>query len=399
MKLIFSHYGMLDGGDANGFTRNINFLREFAGLDHQVVFLTTQKRGFKFPYKKEVRSNVEIVAFPEIFPSRFRKGGIGPLSTLLKIIFVIFQKADIVYSDTGHRPSAGLPCLVHRFIYNSVYIADWWEHYAKGGIYDDLPKINQKTIGAYDNMFEVRHRKKADGCVVISHQLKNRAISEGISDAKILVLNTGADTSKIPYLDINSSKAENNIDPDTFVVSIIGVNKDEIANNEHILSSIKKLNENNKNTYLLTTGNLNKQVIEDSIIPNSWVHYEWIPYDQFAEIISCADLFSLIQIDNLRNASRFPNKFGDYISAGRPVITNSIGDLKIYSKEKPQFFYEVENNFESVYNKLNNAYDDWKNNKIDYKEIRAFAEQNSWNNRAERFNNFINKLCNNLRRS
>ena len=147
MKLIVSHYGMLDGGDANGFTRNINLFSELVNFDYDITFITTQKKGFKLPYHKEFRSGVKIIAFPEIFPSRFRKGGIAPISTILKLLYVSFTKADVVYSDTGHRPNSGLPCKINRLFYNSVYISDWWEHYSIGGIYDDLPLLNQYSIG------------------------------------------------------------------------------------------------------------------------------------------------------------------------------------------------------------------------------------------------------------
>jgi len=395
MKLIVSHYGMLNGGDANGFTRNINLFSELVNFGYKITFITTQKKGFKFPYYKENRAGIEIIAFPEIFPTRFRKGGIGPLSTLLKIIYIIFKKADVVYSDTGHRPNSGLPCLVHRFFHKSVYISDWWEHYSKGGIYDDLPLLNQYTIGAFDNFNEVRNRKSADGCITISHALKQRAIKNNIHDSRILLLNAGADTSKIPFHKVNSQKSKFSIESDTFVVSIIGINQDEITNNDALIKAIGTLNNSGKKVKLLTTGNLNPQIVENSSISEYWRHFEWIPYEEFSEVISCADIFSLIQIDNLRNNSRFPNKFGDYLSAGRPVITNAVGDLKIYSDKYPNFFYVVEDNDKNVLMMLEKAYHDWKSNHIDYESIRELAINNSWIKRAQKLDEFIKKICNN----
>ena len=395
MKLLVSHYGMLDGGDANGFTRNINLFSELVNFGYEITFITTQKKGFKFPYHKEYRSGVKIIAFPEVFPLRFRKGGIAPLSTILKLLFAIFNKVDVVYSDTGHRPNSGLPCKINRLFYNSIYISDWWEHYSKGGIYDDLPLLNQYTIGAFDNFNEVRNRKSADGCITISQTLKKRALEKNIEASRILVLNTGADVSKIPFHSVNSLKTKYGIEKATFVVSIIGINKDEINNNIALLKAIGRMNNSGKRVKLLTTGNLDRQIIKDSPITDYWIHFEWIPYEEFSEVISCADIFSLIQINNLRNNSRFPNKFGDYISAGRPIITNSVGDLKYYSDNYPDFFYVVKESEEDVFLKLEKAYDDWSNNKIKYESIRELAINNSWIKRADKLNKFIKKLCNN----
>ena len=97
-----------------------------------------------------------------------------------------------------------------------------------------------------------------------------------------------------------------------------------------------------------------------------------------------------MQIDNLRNRSRFPNKFGDYLSAGRPIISNMVGDLKYYANEFPEYFYFVEN--EKEFDILLRAYDEWKNKSVDYEGIRKFAENNSWNNRASLLNDFIIKI-------
>lgn len=392
MRLIVSHYGMKDGGDANGFTRNINLFSELVQYGYDITFITTQKKGFKFPYEKENRSGIDIIAFPEIFPLRFRKGGIGPLSTFLKMCYVTFKKARVVYSDTGHRPNSGLPCKLHRLIHNSIYLSDWWEHYSKGGIYNDLPKFNRLTIGQFDNLFEIKNRKTADGCIVISNTLKQRAIENGISKSQILLLNTGADITKIPFHQINSQKHKFKIDLDTFVISIIGINQEEINNNKDLISGIKTLNAKGKKTVLLTTGNLKEEIIDKHEIAKYWIHFEWVPYEEFSEIISCTDLFSLIQIDNLRNRSRFPNKFGDYLSAGRPIITNAVGDLKDYADKYPQYFYVVNNNQQSIMSKLELAYDDWSLNKIDYAKIREIANENSWNERADRLDKFIKKL-------
>lgn len=392
MKMFISHYGMKDGGDANGFTRNINLFSELIKFGYEIEFLTTQKKGFKFPYEIETRSGVKIIAFPEIFPKRFRKGGISPLSTLMKIWYVLFNKADVVYSDTGHRPNSGWPCYVNRFAYNSLYLSDWWEHYSKGGIYDDLPTLNRLTIGQFDNLFEIRNRKLANGCIVISRTLKERAIANGIPKSNILLLNTGGDATKIPFFEINSQKEKFGIQKDTFVIGIIGVNREEINNNKYLIEGVKYLNNLGKKTILLTTGNLKREIIETSIISDYWMHFEWIPYEKFAVAISCVDIFALIQIESLRNKSRFPNKFGDYLSAGRPVITNAVGDLQYYVKDNSEFFYVTDNDKNFIYPIMVKAYEEWKNNKLNYKAIRSLAERNSWNNRAKLLDKFIKKI-------
>ena len=106
MKIIFSHYGTLDGGDASGFTRSFLLATELAKLNNQVIFLTTQAKGLRLPYKKEIRDGVKIYAFPDFSPVSMRKGGFALVSALCKCVFVLFKRADIVHSDTGNRPAS-----------------------------------------------------------------------------------------------------------------------------------------------------------------------------------------------------------------------------------------------------------------------------------------------------
>ena len=75
MRILFIHYGTIDGGDSCGFTRSYTLAASLARYDNDVIFLTTQRKGFKFPYQKEIRNNVTIFAYPEIFPQSFSKGG------------------------------------------------------------------------------------------------------------------------------------------------------------------------------------------------------------------------------------------------------------------------------------------------------------------------------------
>jgi glycosyltransferase involved in cell wall biosynthesis len=45
------------------------------------------------------------------------------------------------------------------------------------------------------------------------------------------------------------------------------------------------------------------------------------------DIISSGDLMVLPYQNNILNQARFPNRFGDYISAGKPIVTHLTGDL------------------------------------------------------------------------
>lgn len=392
MRILFIHYGTIDGGDSCGFTRSYTLSASLARYDNEVIFLTTQRKGFKFPYQKEIRNNVTIFAFPEVFPQSFRKGGFAPLSTLLKIFFVLFKKADIVHSDTGHRPNSGLPCLIHRFFYKSKYFSEWWEHFGKGGIYNDMPRWHQLTIGKFDNYFETRNKIKADGCIPISEKLKQRAIKIGIPEEKILVLNGGADILNIKFSS-NSRKNRTsfNLDFNSIIVGIIGINDEEISNHINLLEAIKNLNKAGGNYLLLGTGKISDRIKNEYESDGFLQVFEWLPYHTFCSLIECVDIFALIQKSNTRNESRFPNKLGDYLAASRPIITNGVGEVKYYSKKYPEAFFFTDNSVDDIEKSLINISTQLNNGTINYKNIRKIAIQNSWDERAKSLIKFYSK--------
>jgi len=51
-------------------------------------------------------------------------------------------------------------------------------------------------------------------------------------------------------------------------------------------------------------------------------------FEELSTYLSCADLFILPFPNKIYNVGRWPNKIGEYISLGRPTISNPVGDIK-----------------------------------------------------------------------
>jgi len=52
-----------------------------------------------------------------------------------------------------------------------------------------------------------------------------------------------------------------------------------------------------------------------------------VPYSSVAEYAAVADIFLLPLENNGMNRARWPNKTGDYLAAGRPMVVNPVGDI------------------------------------------------------------------------
>jgi len=86
----------------------------------------------------------------------------------------LFHKYDIVHSDNGHRPLSGMPCRLHKKWHNSVYIAEWYDWWGKGGHYENKSWVFKLLFGWYEIKYEIKDKNITDGVVVLSDVLKPR---------------------------------------------------------------------------------------------------------------------------------------------------------------------------------------------------------------------------------
>lgn len=391
-KILFSHFSVFKDG---GWYRSFSLAKGLVKCGNDVTFLTTQNKFEKFPYSVENIEGVNVVKVFDIGPKKLKKLGVSPLSVIIKLFFVLKFKFDIVHADSGHRPSSGFPCRLNRLIYKSKYITEWWDFFGKGGQYDSKPLLWKLTYGFYDNYMEKKDKKIADGVVPLSIFLKRRALDLGVNDNRILVLNGGADNEKINFYQDNTKfRKKFNIKKDAIVFCFVGMNKGEIDDIENFIKAFVALN--NKKFVLLTTGKklskntINYYKLNDYIVELGFLNYG----EEFSQALSCADYFISVLKNNKRNNGRWPNKIGDYLAAGRPVLISPVGDLLFYHKKYPRIFINVGNTKEENFNSLKKLLS--VNENPDYNEIRKISENYfDWNIKARMLNTFYNKLLTN----
>ena len=392
LNILFVHYAVKD---KQGFGRTFMLAKELAKLENKVTFLTSQPANeFIFPFKKEMKEGVLIISFPDIVPDFFRRTGFGLLATLFKTIYAIFHKYDIVHSDNGHRPSAGLPCLFNRWLRHSKYITEWWDYFGKGGQYDKKKIIKKMTHGIYDLLTEMQSKKIADGIVVLSEFTKKRALDNSIIESKVIKINGGSDIDKIKYYSNNEkNKKQFGIPTDSISFFFIGMNKDEFYD---IIPFIEAVNElkNRIRINLITTGAiLSKDIKNKYFIGSELIEFGWLDYHEYSEVISCADIFLLVQRDEIINLARWPNKIGDYFAAGRLILTNPVGEVKELLKKYRNSFVVVKPCKDNIIEKILEL-NKIKNKLCSLGEInREIAiKELSWKIQARKLNDFYKKM-------
>jgi glycosyltransferase involved in cell wall biosynthesis len=391
MKIMISHYAIVD---KEGFSRSFMIAKNIVKFGHEVVFLTSQNAGEKqtYPYRKEFRENVQILSFPDVVSNAVRKTGLGPMNLILRLRYSFEHRFDVVHSDAGHRPVSGLPCVLNRKRYGSKYISEWWEDYGKEGKFREKQWWYRLTRARYDFWACNHNKKTADGVVCLSSGLRKMARALGIPDEKLKLIRGGADTDKISFIKNTRHRRKYHMPPESLTFCYAGISETELS--QDLLPFVNAVNRLKADhpISLITTGKYLSQKTKKKYRIGAELHeFGWMEYDCLSEVLSCADVFLLLQKDNASNRARWPNKTGDYLSAGRKVMANPVGDLKNFMRDHPRCFVQVDWNEASIQSAILAMLKKKKSSFICGESRRIAETQMSWKMRAEELIDFYTR--------
>lgn len=389
LKILISHTSIYKNA---GWGRIFPLAEGLVKQGHQVTILTTNP-GYSLFIKKQIINNVRIIIYPELIPSRVSKMGFGFLSLFLKIIHSLFTKYDVVQSDNGHRPLAGIPCRLNKKIFNSIYVAEWYDWYGKGGQYDTKKKLFKLLLGWYELKYEIKDKKVADGIVVLSEVLRERAQKFKQND-RIIKVHGGADISTIPFLEVNSDiKAKYNIDKETLTLGYITSDSYNLAEFTPLINAIVR-NNIAQNVKILVFGeskSIAKQLTKET--KNLFSFMGWIDFQKDFEKLQCVDSFFLFKEDSLGNKAGWPNCIGDYLACGRPVLLNPVGEVVDFAIKYPYAFLKTARDSDSIFEKISFLLNNREKTQQVGTQIRELAENVvSWEAKSKKLVTFYEHL-------
>jgi len=388
-KILFSHFGIKNKG---GFGRTF-MLAQGLAIANDVYLFTLQEKGFTLPYQFEVRNNVKILAFPEFIPTKFKKMGYGLFSIFLKFIYILKLKFNVVISDSGHRPSSGFPCYFSKFIYKSYYISEWWDFYGEGGQYDEKSSLFKLFLGRYEKWEEIHNKKKADFIIVLSEKMRERAIQIGIRPEKILKIHGGSNTLYLKSKSVQNIRKNYNILETEFVFGYIGMGESEINDLKIFLSALVEFSLTHPQIKLITFGQkISKETKEKYCLNNLIIEHGYVNFYLDSDILTIPDIYVLIKNINITNEYGWPNKFGDYLALGKPVMLNLYGELQEFYNLYPHGLFITKNNHIDIYNTLKYIVSQSKKNLYKMGEYNRWVAENyySWNIQALKIQEIIN---------
>jgi glycosyltransferase involved in cell wall biosynthesis len=320
LKILFLNHNVKGVGT---YIRCWNFAKHLVQFGHDVTILTgTPTRTFR-PVRDMV-DGVRVVCMPDIMGRRFRNGGLGPLDTFLRCLYILNKPYDIV-ENFDHRPAVLYPALVSKYMRRIPLVSEWTDLHGSGGSLSNRPGILQTLIRPYEDFTEQKSKKLPERLVVISQGLKRRALNLGVPAWKIKYIPGGADLEKIHIQPKDWVRKKFSLPLDNRIIAYTAGTQYDLG---FLIDSINHIQKMNTDVILVTTGGKMDQYAMNQIRDKSRIReLGFLSYDDYTALLPGVDVFMFPFTDLPLNRGRWPNKIGDYMAAGRPTVTNRTGDM------------------------------------------------------------------------
>ena len=326
MKILLLNHNVKGIGT---YIRCLHFAKNLVHFGHSVTILTSAPQFIFIPYR-EIADGVEIICMPDIAGRRFRNGGLGPIDTLMRCLYLPGKQFDIV-ENFDHRPAVLYPALFGKYILGIPLVSEWTDLHGTGGSLNNRPPLTRCLIRPYEDLSERMSKKIAERLIVISHGLRDMALRLGIPKKKIIWIPGGADIENIKPQPKKDARQRLQLPIDKKLILYSAGTHYDI---ELLLSTINKIQSARPDAVLVTTGAMleerHKRLLFD---PARLIEFGFLPYKAYTELLPCADLFIFPFSNRTLNVGRWPNKIGDYMAAGRPIVSNKTGDIVEVFKE------------------------------------------------------------------
>ena len=329
MRILFLNHNVIW---RSTFFRCYHLGRYLVKKGHQVTIYTihpTNRLGIEETYL----AGVKVIQFPDLFWGMGRSG--WDFWDLVHRLYKVGQENyDLVHAFDS-RPVVIHPALALRKRGVPLFMdwADWW---GRGGVIEERAnKLIKFFLAGIETWYEEHFRVLAQGTTVISKALGERAISLGVSSQQILRLSGGADVDNFTPLDKKQARKSLNLSLDFKILGFMGFVHYDL---DLVLQAFAILYKRDPKYRLILVGkpsDLTQRIAKQKGVAEGILEYGILPYEKISKYMCCADVFLLPFANKQANIGRWPNKVGDYMAMGRPIISSPVGEMKeLFTNEK-----------------------------------------------------------------
>ena len=310
--------------------RALPWAREMARRGHDVDILCHANTE-RFKTHIEQCDGFRIIENPDMLVGALRQGWDPYCSQKRKaFLFRENKQYDIIHClDT--RLAVIWPAIAYGRAKGIPIVSDWIDWWGRGGLIKERrPWWYQGLFGAIETWFEEHYRADLDGLTTISHALRDRGVKLGCDPDRCMVIHGGADMdvfANVPSKE--DAKKELQVDADTPIVCFSGLDvlidlPLAIKAFDHIIDQVPEA----RLLLVGPTAELARQLAPNDRTLTRILALGPVPHADLPKHLAAADVFLMPYTDKQSNWGRWPNKVGDYMSVGRPVVSNAIGEVK-----------------------------------------------------------------------
>jgi len=322
------------------------FSRELARRGHEVTVLCTSDKNH-FGFKEYTEDSVRYVEAPDMLWGKLRTGW-DPWNLLNRISYLDDKSYDLVHAFETR------PATIHPVIHllrkaPAPLVIDWIDWWGRGGlIKEHRPLWYRICFSWFETYYEEHFRTIANGTTVISRALGRRAQSLGVPPDSIYWVPNGSSPELFKVCDPVDHRDEYGLPRDAFIIGDSA--RDVTLGIELVLRAVAVVRKSFPNILFIMTGDMSKELCrqaERAGISGNFRHFGNVRYEELGNVLSCANAFVMPYVDCVANRGRWPGRVATYFSLGRPLVSNSVGEMEfilrdndvgLVADESPQSF-------------------------------------------------------------
>lgn len=328
MKILFlTHSRKLEGYYYRCFP-----LGKFLSLmgHHVTLVCVNDKSGTKRVSVEEVNRRMRIILLPTIssftFPSEakhenlgraLRRYVIGPLWTTQKSLFGLFYEYDIIHGFSIPNPQNGIPLIPSKAFRRKVVFADVgdpWER--EKDPFGAFIRSSFSTLGRFIPRI-------ANGVTVVSDYLYSYCKKLGTTN--LYKLPNGANIEDIKPIDKMHARENLGIKSGPLLLSLGLLTVKQL---EILLEAFSLVLEELSDARLLLVGKGMGMVDKLVKLPKNVKGIGWQPSEKIPYYLCAADALVLPMEPSIADRGRMSATIFDYLAAGRPVVSNAVGEVR-----------------------------------------------------------------------
>jgi len=301
--------------------------RVLAQAGHEVTILCTADHA-RLARREFSSDGIRFVETPDLLWGRLRSGW-DPWNAWQRLRWLARSDFDLVHAFET-RPSVIHPLLRRLRRRPAPLVIDWCDWWGRGGlIAENRPAWYPALFGGLETYYEEHYRRRADATTVIARGLARRAEALGAPPASIFRFPNGCWPDRLRPTDPQAHRADFGFAPDELLVGFNAL--DVTLGFELMLAGFALAAARHPRLTLVLTGRLParaRRALQEAGLAGRARNLGFVPAEAYPRVLGCIDLFLLPFVDRPANYGRWPGRINDYLCAGRPVITQPVGEMK-----------------------------------------------------------------------